>query len=66
MPKKQKQLRRVDEIHKPKPFIRFRFRVVVFFFVLCVLVCLIYYLIIANANADNIITAARTIGYNLG
>ena len=34
MRKRQKQLHRVDDIHKPKPFQRFRLRVVVAFFII--------------------------------
>ena len=56
MSKKQKQLRRVDDIHKPKPFLRFRFRVVVAFFIVCILACLVYYMILANADASPVIT----------
>ena len=37
MRKRQKQLHRVDDIHKPKPFLRFRLRVVVAFFIICML-----------------------------
>ncbi len=54
---KQKKLRRVDDIHKPKPFIRFRFRVVVLFFVVCILACLVYYMIRANADPSMIFTS---------
>ncbi len=32
MRKRQKQLHRIDDIHKPKPFLRFRLRVVIAFF----------------------------------
>ncbi len=53
---KKKQLRRVDDIHKPKPFIRFRFKVVVLFFIVCMLACLIYYMILANADPSYVIT----------
>lgn len=56
MRKKQKQLRRVDDIHKPKPFLRFRFRVIVAFFAVCILACLVYYMILANADASHVIT----------
>lgn len=56
MAKKQKQLRRVDDIHKPKPFLRFRFQVVVAFFIVCILACLVYYMILANADASHVIT----------
>ena len=45
MRKRQKQLHRVDDIHKPKPFLRFRLRVVVAFFIICMLACLVYYMI---------------------
>ena len=31
MRKRQKQLHRIDDIHKPKPFLRFRLRVVIAF-----------------------------------
>ncbi len=57
MRRKQKRLHRVDDIHKPKPFLRFRFRVVVFFFALCILACLIYYMLLANADSSKIITS---------
>ena len=50
MRKRQKQLHRVDDIHKPKPFLRFRLRVVVAFFIICMLACLVYYMILANAD----------------
>ena len=56
MSKKQKKLRRVDDIHKPRPFIRFRFRVVIFFFIVCILACLVYYMIRANADISYVIT----------
>lgn len=59
MAKKQKQLRRVDDLHKPKPFLRFRLRVVIAFFIICILACLVYYMIRANADADMVITGAR-------
>lgn len=58
MAKKNKQLQRVDYIHKPKPFIKFRLRVVVFFFILAMVICLVYYMIICNADSDNIVTGA--------
>ena len=58
MRKRQKQLHRVDDIHKPKPFLRFRLRVVVAFFIICMLVCLVYYMILANADPSHIITGA--------
>ena len=48
----------VDDIHKPKPFLRFRLRVVVAFFIICMLVCLVYYMILANADPSHIITGA--------
>ena len=56
MAKRQKQLRRVDDIHKPKPFLRFRFRAVVLFFIVCILASLVYYMILANADPSNVIT----------
>ena len=56
MRKRQKQLHRVDDIHKPKPFLRFRLRVVVAFFIICMLACLVYYMILANADPSHIIT----------
>ncbi len=56
--KKQKRLYRVDDIHKPKPFLRFRFRVIVIFFVVCLLVCLIYYLLLVNVDPSHIITSS--------
>ena len=55
MRKKQKQLHRIDDIHKPKPFLRFRLRVVIAFFIICMLACLVYYMILANADASHII-----------
>ena len=58
MCKRQKQLHRVDDIHKPKPFLRFRLRVVVAFFNICMLACLVYYMILANADPSHIITGA--------
>ncbi len=57
MSKKQKKLRRVDDIHKPKPFIRFRFRVMILFFVLCLLACLVYYMVRANGDISYVITS---------
>ncbi len=56
--KQRKQLRRVDDIHKPKPFIRFRFRVVIAFFIVCILACLLYYMIMANHDASFVVTAS--------
>lgn len=56
MRKKQKRLRRVDDIHKPKPFLRFRFRAIVAFFIVCMLGCLVYYMILANADPSHVIT----------
>lgn len=53
---KKKRLRRIDDIHKPKPFLRFRFRVVVFFFIVCILACLVYYMILCNADPSHVIT----------
>lgn len=50
MRKRQKQLHRIDDIHKPKPFLRFRLRVVIAFFIICMLACLVYYMILANAS----------------
>ena len=41
--KKQKQLRRVDDIHKPRPFLRFRLGAVLLFFAVSMVACLIYY-----------------------
>lgn len=58
MPRRRKKARRVDEIRKPRPFIRFRLRVVVFFFVLCLALCLAYYMVRANADPDVIVTGA--------
>ena len=52
MRKRQKQLHRIDDIHKPKPFLRFRLRVVI----ICMLACLVYYMILANADASHVIT----------
>ncbi|MCD7958492.1 MAG: hypothetical protein LUF89_02965 [Ruminococcus sp.] len=57
MSKKQKKLRCVNDIHKPKPFIRFRFRVVILFFVLCLLACLVYYMVRANGDISYVITS---------
>lgn len=57
MAKKHKQLRRVDDLRKPKPFIRFHFRVIVVFFVVCMLVCLIYYMVRAGNDPSWIITS---------
>lgn len=56
MRKRQKQLHRIDDIHKPKPFLRFRLRVVIAFFIICMLACLVYYMILANADASHVIT----------
>ncbi len=53
----KRQLHRVDDIHKPKPFLRFRFRVIVAFFIVCLLACLVYYMIMANQDASYVITA---------
>lgn len=54
--KQKKQLRRVDDIHKPKPFIRFRISVVLVLFILCMLGCLVYYMILANTDPSQVIT----------
>ena len=56
MRKRQKQLHRIDDIHKPKPFLRFRLRVVIAFFIICMLACLVYYMILANADVSHVIT----------
>ena len=56
MRKRQKQLHRIDDIHKPKPFLRFRLRVVIAFFIICMLACLVYYMTLANADASHVIT----------
>ena len=53
--KKQKQLRRVDDIHKPRPFLRF-LGAVLLFFAVSMVACLIYYMILANADASYVIT----------
>lgn len=58
MRRKQKQLHRVDDIRKPKPFLRFRIRAVIVLFVLCMLACLIYYMILVNADASHVITGS--------
>lgn len=54
--KKQKQLCRVDDIHKPRPFLRFRLGAVLLFFAVSMVACLIYYMILANADASYVIT----------
>lgn len=54
--KKKTKMRRIQESNQPKPFLRFRFRVIVAFFVLCILGFLIYYMIHANFDSSIIVT----------
>ena len=54
--KKKTKMRRIQESNQPKPFLRFRFRVIVACFVLCILGFLIYYTIHANFDSSIIVT----------
>ena len=49
--KKKTKMRRIQESNQPKPF-----RVIVAFFVLCILGFLIYYMIHANFDSSIIVT----------